>query len=406
MLGRSDVVDRVTKALGRAPVVALVGPRQCGKSTLARALFRGTEDAYFDLEHPADLARLGSPMTSLEPLRGLVVIDEVQHRPDLFPMLRVLADRPRTPARFLVLGSASPTLLRQSSESLAGRIETIVMGGFTPDEVASDPSASKPRSSRSAGTPTTRAMRHWERGGFPRSYLARTNADSFTWRTEFVRTSLERNLPQLGISIPAITLLRFWTMLAHWHGQVWNAAEFARSLGTAEATARRYLDLLSDLYLVRQLQPWFANIAKRQVKSPKVYVRDSGLLHALLGIDGRSALLTNPRVGASWEGWVIESILATIRPDTASFWATHQGAELDLFLIHRGRRVGVEVKRSDAPTITPSIRHALIDLELDRVLVIHPGSKPYRLSEQIDVVPASVLDDRNALARALGLGPA
>ncbi|MCA9285120.1 MAG: ATP-binding protein [Phycisphaerales bacterium] len=389
MIPRSHATASLKAALKRAPVVALVGARQCGKSTLARAVVDPSSDAYFDLEDPADLARLEQPMVALRSLRGLVVIDEVQHRPDLFPILRVLADRPRTPARFLVLGSASPSLLRQTGESLAGRIETIVLGGFTLEEVAR----------RGRGNVVSR---HWERGGFPRSYLARSATDSLAWRRNFVRTYLARDVPQLGISIPAQGLLRFWSMLAHWHGQIWNAAQFSRALGVGESTARRYLDLLSDLFLVRQLQPWFANIAKRQVKSPKVYVRDSGLLHALLGVTNRASLLRHPKVGASWEGWIIEDLINGVEPDECSFWATHQGAELGLLLVKNGRRAGVEIKRSDAPTMTPSLRSAQADLGLERIVVFYPGEKRYAIAAGIEAVPASELKRARAGIELLG----
>jgi predicted AAA+ superfamily ATPase len=298
------------------------------------------------------------------------VIDEIQRRPDLFPVLRVLADRKPLPARFLVLGSASPELLRQSAESLAGRIEVVALSGFALGEIGA----------RSLG-------RLWLRGGFPPAYLARSAEDSFAWRRELVRTFLERDLPQLGVSVPAAALLRFWNMLAHYHGGVWNAAEFARSLGVSEPTVRRYLDLLSGLFMVRQLLPWHENIGKRQVKSPKVYVRDSGLLHQLLGVKTEAGLLGHPRCGASWEGFAIEETLKAIRPDEAYFWATHTGAELDLLLLKDGRRLGVEVKRADAPRLTPSMRVALHDLRLEQLVVLYPGETSYPLADRVTVHP-------------------
>ncbi|MCL4819603.1 MAG: ATP-binding protein [Vicinamibacteria bacterium] len=309
-------------------------------------------------------------LTALAPLRGLVVIDEIQRSPELFPVLRVLADRRPLPARFLVLGSASPALLRQSSESLAGRIEVVPLQGFSLGDVGTD-----------------RHARHWVRGGFPRSFLARTEDDSRAWRQQFVRTYLERDLPQLGVTIPASTLHRFWTMVAHVHGGVWNAADPARSLGIAESTARRYLDLLSDLYLVRQLQPWHANVAKRQVKSPKVYVRDAGVLHSLLGIPDLRALQGHPKAGASFEGYAIEEALAALEPEDAWFWATHGGAELDLLVSRGGKRLGIEVKLSDAPSLTRSMRIAIEDLDLQRLLVVYPGERAYPLSERVHVLP-------------------
>jgi predicted AAA+ superfamily ATPase len=374
------VIDRprrlaeIRSALRRAPVVALIGPRQSGKTTLAREIVQPSSEAYFDLEDPRSLARLAEPMIALAPLRGTVVVDEVQRRPDLFPILRVLADRRPLRAHFLVLGSASPDLLRQSSETLAGRLETIVLPGFSLEELGADV-----------------MERHWVRGGFPPSTLARTPGGSYTWRQQFIQTFLERDLPVLGISAPAPMLLRFWTMLAHYHGGVWNAAEPARSLGVSAPTIRRYLDLLSGLYLVRQLHPWHENLGKRQVKSPKVYLRDSGLLHALLGIQGPRDLLSHPKVGASWEGYAMEEVLKVVQPEAAYFWATHTGAELDLLLLKRGRRWGVEFKFSDAPRLTPSMRAALKDLGLDGLTVIYPGDRGYSLGDRVAVVPLARL---------------
>lgn len=364
----------VRQALRRGRVVLLAGPRQCGKTTLARTLVAPPAAAYFDLENPVDLARLDEPVTALSPLRGLVVIDEIQRRPELFPVLRVLADRRPLPARFLLLGSASGQLLRQSSESLAGRLETIELGGFTPAEVGADAQA-----------------RLWRRGGFPRAFLARTDADSWAWRAAFVQTFLERDVPQLGGLAGAVTLRRFWTMVAHYHGQVWRHAEPARSLGVSEPTIRRYLDLLTDLFVLRQVQPWHQNLSKRQVKSPKVYIRDSGLLHHFLGIRTEAELLRHPKLGASWEGFIVETLAASLRPADLCFWATHQGAELDLLLMHRGKRYGVEIKRTDAPQVTPSMRVALKDLQLDHLAIIYPGATRYRLAPRIVAVPAGAL---------------
>lgn len=374
VLPRLHVLAQVRSALRRSPVVALVGPRQCGKTTLARALVPEDSNNYFDLEDPVSLARLDEPMTTLGGLRGTVVIDEVQRRPDLFTTLRVLADRRPMRARFLVLGSASPELLRQSSESLAGRIEVVQLSGFSLAEVGAEALG-----------------RHWVRGGMPRAFLARSAADSVSWRSEFVNTYLERDLPPLGIGIPAAALLRFWRMLAHLHGNIWNAADPARSLGVSQPTIKRYIDILTGMFLVRQLPPWHENLGKRQVKSPKVYLRDSGLLHALIGVRNERDLLAHPRSGASWEGYVIEQVLATVRPDEAFFWATHQGAELDLFFAKNGRRIGVEVKRADAPRITPSMRIAMDDLRLDRLVVVYPGQIRYALAPRVHVCPAAAL---------------
>ncbi len=370
MVKRLALLSQIRHALRRSRVVALIGPRQSGKTTLARQIVPPDSPRYFDLEEPTSLAQLAEPMTALAPLRGVIVIDEVQRRQDLFPMLRVLADRRPLSARFLILGSASPELLRQSSESLAGRMETITLPGFTLAEVG------------------TRALnRHWLRGGFPRSFLARTHEDSLRWRNEFIQTFLERDLPQLGVSIPAQALRRFWAMVAHYHGNIWNAAEPARSLGVSEPTVRRYLDLLTGVFLVRQLPPWHENLGKRQVKAPKVYVRDSGLLHALLGVRTDAELLHHPKCGASWEGYAIEAALNLVQPDDAYFWATHQGAELDLLLLKDGRRFGMEFKRTDAPTLTPSMRIALDDLRLEHLIVLYPGMRRYPLSTRVTAVP-------------------
>jgi predicted AAA+ superfamily ATPase len=377
MMERSQLLTKIRRALKRSRVVALIGPRQCGKTTLARQIEPLRSGNYFDLEDPASLARLDQPMTALEGLRGTVVIDEIQHRPNLFPILRVLADRTPLPARFLVLGSASPELLRQSSESLAGRLETIPVAGLSLTEVG-----------------TKSLNRHWQRGGFPPSFLARTNEDSVTWRRQFIQTFLERDLPQLGITIPAPALLRFWTMVAHCHGGIWSSADPARSLGIGESTVRRYLDLFTKLLVVRQLQPWHENLGKRQVKAPKVYVRDSGLLHVLLGIRTETDLMAHPKSGASWEGYVLEETLKAVEPDEAYFWATHQGAELDLLLLKGGRRLGVEIKRMDAPKLTASMRIASVDLKLDQLTVVYPGTKQYDLAPQAKVTPLVAIAEK------------
>lgn len=380
MIKRPALSNAIQTALERSRVVALIGPRQCGKTTLARTFVLSDSLNYFDLEDPTSLARLDQPMTALGELRDLVVIDEIQRRPDLFPILRVLCDREPLPARFLILGSASPDLLRQSSESLAGRLEIIQMGGFSLTEVSAEALA-----------------QHWLRGSFPLSFLAASEADSWAWRKNFVQTFLERDMPQLGIQVPASMLLRFWTMLAHYHGQVWNAAELARSLGVSEPTVRRYLDLLEGVFMARQLQPWHANLKKRQVKAPKVYFRDSGLLHYLLGIRSPLELQTHPKCGASWEGYVIEQVLKAIEPDEAYFWATHGGAELDLLMLKHGRKLGVECKRIDAPRLTPSMRIALDDLQIDHLAVIYPGDRRYPLADRITAVPLETLSGQERL---------
>lgn len=379
MKARPGRLAEIQKALKRARGVALVGPRQSGKTTLARQIVPAGALEYFDLEDPRSLARLDEPMTALAALRGTVVIDEVQRRPELFPVLRVLADRRPSPARFLILGSASPELLRQSSETLAGRIETITLTGFALRELG-----------------RREVDKHWRRGGFPPAFLARSEADSFAWRQQFLRTYLERDLPALGISLPAETLLRFWTMVAHYHGGVWSAADPARSLGVSEPTVRRYLDLMTGLFLVRQLPPWHENLGKRQVKSPKVYVRDSGLLHALLGLGTARELLSHPKAGASWEGYAIEEAIDVARPDAAYFWGTHGGAELDLLLMKGGKRYGVEVKLQDAPRLTPSMRIALADLRLERLTVLYPGDQRYDLGDRVSAVPMAELASGDA----------
>jgi predicted AAA+ superfamily ATPase len=374
MISRQKLLAQIRQALRRSRVVALLGPRQSGKTTLARLIVQAGSANYFDLEDPASLARLTEPVTALAALRGVVVIDEVQRRPDLFSVLRVLADRVPLPARFLVLGSASPALLRQSSESLAGRLETITLSGFSLAEVGAQA-----------------LERHWLRGGFPLAFLARSDTDSLLWRRQFIQACLERDLPQLGVGLPAPALLRFWTMLAHYHGQTWKAAEPARSLGVSEPTVRRYLDVLAGLFMVRQLPPWHENLQKRQVKAPKIYLRDTGLLHQLLGLRTGQELVAHPKCGASWEGYAIEETLKLLHPDDAYFWATHNGAELDLLLFTRGRRLGVEVKRADAPTLTPSMRIALTDLRLDHLTVLYPGTKPYSLADRVSVMPLTAL---------------
>ena len=379
MIPRTALLQTVQRALERSRAVALIGARQCGKTTLARQLVSPTSVNYFDLEDPFSLARLDQPMNTLQELRGLVVIDEIQRRPGLFPVLRVLCDRDPLPARFLILGSASPSLLRQSSESLAGRVTTIQMSGFSLGELG-----------------ITSQAQHWRRGGFPLSFLAASEEESLDWRKDFILTFLERDIPQFGFNIPATSLFRFWNVLAHYHAQVWNTTEAARTLNIGATTARRYLDLLQDLFMVRQLQPWHANLGKRQVKSLKIYIRDTGLLHYLLGIRSKQELGLHPRSGASWEGYVIEETIKAVAPEEAYFWATHSGAELDLLLIKNGQRIGVECKRMDAPRLTPSMSIALQDLQLDRLVVLYPGPHPYQLDEKIKVLPLANLVEKTS----------
>lgn len=378
IIERKRDLEKIVGLLSRHPVVGIIGARQVGKTTLARLLIKKIREPYFyfDLENPEDQARLSDPMLALKELKGLVIIDEIQQIPGLFEILRVLVDRPHSPTRFLVLGSASPDLLRQSSETLAGRIVYHELAGFTIEEVNIE-----------------NFKRLWLRGGFPRSYLARSNKESYEWRQGFIRTFLERDLPQLGITIRSTTLRRFWTMLAHYHGQIWNASEFARSFGVADTTVRNYLDILTSAMVVRQLLPWYENISKRQVKAPKIYIIDSGLLHALLNLRSLQDLEGHPKVGASWEGFVIEQIIHRlgVMPEECFFWATHSGAELDLLIVRGLKRWGFEIKRTTAPTITPSMRSALTDLNLTKLYVIHVGEHTFALAEKVQAIAFSRL---------------
>ena len=369
MLERPGYLQRLAVAVGRSPVTALLGPRQCGKTTIAREFGARRDAVFFDLESEPDARRLANPELALGSLEGLVVLDEIQIAPHLFNVLRVLVDRPQSQCRFLILGSASPALVRGVSESLAGRVEFIEMSGFDLAEVQA---------------PHWKQL--WLRGGLPRSYLAASEDDSVAWREGFVRTFLERDIPQLGISIPARALRRFWTMLAHWHGQTWNASDIARSMSATDKTVRRYLDLLTGTYMVRQLQPWFENIAKRQVKAPKVCFRDTGLLHTLLGLTNEAELLSHPRVGASWEGFALEQVLRALRPASAWFWATYQGGELDLLVQEHGRRIGFEMKFNEAPDLTRSMRNAAETLALDHLYLVCPTGASYPLESNVTVL--------------------
>jgi uncharacterized protein len=372
---RTRLVNTINDALAFWRGVVLIGPRQVGKTTLAQQLLAPNSPNYFDLEDPRDVARLANPMLTLEALNGLVVIDEVQHRPQLFEMLRVLMDRPekiKQPGQYLLLGSAAPALLQQTTESLLGRVKTIEVGGFDIQEI---------------GLTTKRQSQLWLRGGFPQSFNAPTDATSIDWRIGSIQSFLQRDLPQLGINVSPSAMLRFWRMLCHYHGQIWSAAEPARSMGVNETTVRRYLDNLTDTFMVRQLQPWFENLGKRQVKSPKIYFRDSGLLHALLGLTTQDDLWHHPLCGASWEGFALEQVLRIAKPDEAYFWATHQGAELDLLMLRGNQRIGVEFKRTDAPVVTRSMRTAIDDLKLDALYVVHAGDLRFPLANGIEAVP-------------------
>jgi len=373
MIDRPHHRAELERLLEQFPVVGLLGARQVGKTTLARELLRRRQglSTVFDLEDPTDRARLADPKLALEPLEGLVVIDEVQHLPELFPLLRVLVDRPESPARFLVLGSAGPDLLRQTSETLAGRIAYHELPPLRLDEV---------------GLEARDTL--WIRGGFPRAFLAADDSQSLRWREAFIRTFLERDLPQLGVAVPATTMHRFWTMVAHYHGERWNAAEVGRSLGVSGPAVRRYLDTLTDALVVRQLQPWFENVGKRQVRSPKVFLADTGLLHALLGLGTHAELLGHPKVGASWESFAVAEVVRVLGVpwDRCYYWATHQGAELDLLVMQGGKRLGFELKRTSAPRATRSMFTALEDLGLDRLYVIYPGEKRFPLHERVEAL--------------------
>ena len=385
MVPRPRAIRRIETKLRLHPVAALLGPRQCGKTTLARLIARAEPSTYFDLEDPVHLRRLSAPLTALESLSGLVVIDEVQRQPDLFGLIRVLVDRPENRTRFLLLGSASPHLIRGASESLAGRIGFVDLSGFDLEEVGAE-----------------HRSRLWLRGGFPRSFLSTDDATSLQWRGDFVRAFLERDIPQLGITVPAETLRRFWTMIAHYHAQVWNAAELARSLGAAENTARRYLDILAGAFMVRVLPPWFENIGKRQVKAPKLYLRDSGILHALLGLADLAQVQAHPKLGASWEGFALEQVVSSLDTRDAYYWATHGGAELDLLVFAQGKRYGFEFKHADAPGTSRSMRSAIEDLHLERLWVVYPGTVEYPLDERVTVVP---LEPAVRIAASLRDGP-
>jgi uncharacterized protein len=373
MIERRAHMERLRELLDQFPVVGLIGARQVGKTTLAKAVAAGFqgEVTHFDLENPRHLYRLEDPLFALENLTGLVILDEIQLRPEIFPVLRVLADREGTPARFLVLGSASPGLLHQGSESLAGRIAFHELGGLSLDEVGE-------------GHMDTL----WLRGGFPLSYLAAADPASSLWRQQFIRTYLERDLSELGIRLPATTMRRFWAMLAHYHGEVWNGSELARAFGVSQKTVSGYLDTLCSTFMAKRLEPWHENIAKRQVKAPKIYLEDSGILHTLLGLESREDLLGHPKVGASWEGFAIHEVVAHLgaRPEECFFWKLHSGAELDLLIRRGNQRRGFELKLTSSPRVTPSMRSALEDLGLEDLVVVHAGAESYWLAPRIRAV--------------------
>ena len=370
MIVRRNYLAALAAAVRRSPVTALLGPRQCGKTTLAREFGDSRRAVHFDLESAAARHRLQNPEMALGALSGLIVLDEIQAMPELFNVLRVLVDRPRATARFLILGSASPSLVKDVSETLAGRVEFIELSGFNLGE-----------------TGPARLNTLWQRGGFPRSMLARSDADSVAWREGFIETFLQRDIPQFGITLAPPTLRRFWTMLAHYHGQTWNSSELSRSMSVSDKTVRSWLDILTGTFMVRQLQPWFENVKKRQVKSPKIYLRDSGLLHSLLSLPDHASLFGHPRVGASWEGFALEQTLSALRHPEAYYWATHGGAELDLMFAHRGQRYGVEFKFSEAPDATHSMLVSISDLGLKHLWIVYPGSKRFPIDKHLSAWP-------------------
>ncbi len=375
MINRPVYLERLATAVERSPITALLGPRQCGKTTLARTFAKGRVSSLFDLESQPDLMRLQNPELMLGSLQNIVIIDEIQERPELFQLLRVLVDRPKNRARFLILGSASPDIVKKASESLAGRVEFVELAGFDLTELGA-----------------AKVDNLWLRGGFPRSFLADSEEDSMAWREGFIRTFLTRDIPHLGIAIPPAAMRRFWTMLAHYHGQTWNASELGRSMGLSDKTVRSYLDILSGTFMIRQLPPWYENVNKRQVKAPRIYFRDSGILHGLLDLTDLHNLSGHPRVGASWEGFALEQALQIVRPSQAYYWATHGGAELDLFFMHRGHRYGMEFKYSEAPKISKSMHTALATLNIDHLWIVHPGKHSYPVEEKISVWPLRELE--------------
>jgi hypothetical protein len=382
MIDRPSYLKQLAMAMRRSPVTALLGPRQCGKTTLARMFGQGRTATYFDLESQPDLQRLQNPELMLGSLKGTVILDEIQVMPGLFNVLRVLSDRPHNPARFLLLGSASPGIIKSVSETLAGRVEFVKLSPFDLGETGADS-----------------WERLWWRGGFPRSFLSESEEDSLAWQESFIRTFLERDIPQLGITIPAAAMRRFWTMLAHYHGQTWNASNLARSMGLSDKTVRSYLDILTGTFMIRQLQPWHENIGKRQVKAPKIYLRDSGLLHSLLSLTNLHGLFGHPQVGASWEGFAVEQVLSAVRPSEAYFWATHGAAEIDLLFSHRGRRYGFEAKFTEAPGLTKSMQIGIEALKLNHLWVIYPGQHIYPMDKKITALP---IKDASALVDQMG----
>lgn len=374
-MDRPNFKKEIANLLLAHPVVAILGPRQCGKTTLARQYFAQHKvpgKNYFDLEDPVDEQRLSQAKMALEDLTGLIVIDEIQRAPELFKLLRALVDRSNNKQRYLILGSASRELIKQSSESLAGRIHYLELTPFQLSEIGVE-----------------KRVKHWLRGSFPRSYLARRNIDSRSWRDAFIRTFLEQDIPALGINIPTAHLRRFWMMLAHYHGQIFNSSELSRPLQISDVTVKKYLDILTGTFMIRQLQPWLENIKKRKIKKPKIYFRDSGIFHRLLLLPSDESIETHPKLGASWEGYALEEIIRYYgaTPEQVYFWGIHAQCELDLLMFTQGKKLGFEIKYQDAPKLTNSMLQAIKFLALDRLIVVYPGSKSYRLDASIEVVP-------------------
>jgi len=379
IIERNDYLLKINTLIKNNPVVALIGPRQVGKTTLARDIANEYASVtFFDLENPASLARLQDPLLALQSLKGLIIIDEIQHQPDLFKVLRVLADEPRQKRKFLVLGSASPVLLQQTSESLAGRIAYLEIHGLSLQEV---------------GVAHLETL--WLRGTFPRAYLANNQAASIQWRQDFIRTFLERDLPMLGVNIPAITMRRFWMMLAHYHGQTWNASEFSRAFGMSDKSVRHYLDILTSTFVIKQLAPWWENISKRQVKAPKIYLNDSGLLHTLLGLNNKEELESHPKVGASWEGFAMNAVIAQLNalPEEIFYWSTYSGAEIDLVVMRGNQRLGFEFKRTSSPSLTSSLQTACADLNLTKAYIIYMGNDVFPLNDKVTALGLARIEE-------------
>ena len=368
LIKRKADIESVLGFISSFPVTAILGPRQCGKTVLANQM---AFNHYFDLENPRDAAHLENPQLTLENLEGLIVIDEIQRLPDIFRLIRYLVDS-KSKQKYLILGSASRDLIHQNSETLAGRIGYHRLGGFTISDIGKK-----------------NLQKLWLRGGFPRSYLAKSYDESFLWLENYITTFLERDIPQLGISIPARTLRKFWIMISHYHSQVLNHSEIARSFGISDMTVKKYINILEGTFMLRVLQPWHTNTKKRLIKRPKIYIRDSGIFHSLMSIESEKELLGHNKLGSSWEGFALECVSKSLnkRDEELYFWQTHAGAELDLFWQHKGKNWGIEFKYAGAPKKMKSMEIALKDLKLSHLWVIYPGEKSYKLDKNLSVVP-------------------